>query len=280
MATGVVGATSKLGGLVVDGLRARGHEVVALVRSPAKVQAGGIAVRRCDLVRPETLDPALDGLEVVVSVAGASLMPWPVQPRQTFQAVDAQGHAALAEAAAHQGVRRVVYVSVFGDAAMEPLAYVQAHRDAEEALISAVPEVVVVRPTGLFGAFDQLVPLARRGVAVNAGGGTAKTNPVAEEDVAAVLVDAADGGIPPGVVEVGGPEVLTRSQIWDLALAAHGRAGLRLPGSAMGIRAAAAAMRLVDRRAADVLQFVAHILTHDGVAPRVGTRTLGEHWGI
>jgi len=277
MSTGVVGATSKLGGLVVQALRERGHRVEALVRRPGAWGDG--PARRCDLLRPETLDPAMEGLQVVVSVAGASLMPWPVSPRTTFEQTDRDGHARLAEAAAAAGVRRVVYVSVFGDADMEALAYVRAHRGAEEALMAHLPEVVVARPTGLFGAFDQLLPLARRGIGVDVRGGRARTNPLSEVDLARFLAEAADGVIGPGVNDLGGPDVWTRAEIWDLAFAACERRGIHVPSSSAGLRVAAAMVHPIDRRAADVLRFVAHILTHDSIAPRVGEHTLPAHWG-
>ena len=273
---GVVGATSRLGGLVLRGLRERGAEALALVRSPERAPPG--PTRRCDLVRPETLQPAVEGLDVVVSVAGASLAPWPVWPRQSFRTVDAGGHAALAEACATEGVQRVVYVSVFGDESMEALRYVRFHREAEVSLRAEVPEVVVARPTGLFGAFDQLVPLAKRGVALQAGRPEARTNPLSERDLADRLVAAALREVEPGTVDIGGPDVLTSGAIWDLALAAHGQRGLRLPAPNLGLWASAAAMWPVDRRAADVLRFVQHILNHDCVAPQLGTHTLADYW--
>ena len=55
---GVTGATGQLGRLVVSGLKARvpASEIVALVRTPAKAENLGVAVREADYSKPETLD--------------------------------------------------------------------------------------------------------------------------------------------------------------------------------------------------------------------------------
>jgi uncharacterized protein YbjT (DUF2867 family) len=132
----------------------------------------------------------------------------------------------------------------------------------------------------MFGAFDQLLPMARLGLGVDLQSGTARTNPIAEADVAVVLAKAATADDVEAVQSVGGPEVLTRRQVWDLAFAARGRKGVHLPGSEALIGASAAALRAVDPRAADVLQFVRHVLVHDAIAPAVGRCRLAEHWGL
>ncbi len=271
MRVGVLGATSRLGQCTVEALAE--HEVVPLLRRSDALPGA----RRLDLGEPTGMGEALAGLEVVVSVAGAPIVPWPVLPRVTFEGIDRDGHRALGLAARREGVRRVVYVSVFGEG-MEHLAYVRAHHEAEAALREAVPEVVAARPVGLFGAFDQLVPMARLGLGVDLQGGRALTNPVSERDLAAVLAQAVVDEAPAEVQAVGGPDVLTRAQIWDLAFAAQGRGGVHLPSHPALLTASARALRLVDRRAADVLDFLRFILTHDGVAPQVGTERLADYW--
>ena len=65
----VTGATGHLGRLVLENLLERGMEparIAALVRSPEKaadLAARGVQVRRADYSQPETLGPALQGVE-------------------------------------------------------------------------------------------------------------------------------------------------------------------------------------------------------------------------
>lgn len=272
MKVGVVGATSHLGGCVMEALRERGLEPVALVRRPVE----GVENRACDLLDPHTFPEALTGLEAVVSVAGAPVVPWPTRPRCTFEAVDRDGHAALGLAAAEAGVRRFVYVSVHGDGS-EHLPYVKTHYDAEDALEAAGLELAAIRPVGLFRAFEQLLPTARWGVAFDIAGGRAKTNPLSEEDLGELCAEQVVAATPTRRLPVGGPEVMTRRDVWDLCFEAWGVRGVHLPSFQIGLNAAALPMQLVDRRAADVIRFVGHVLCHPSTAPTHGTRRLGPH---
>lgn len=274
MRVGVVGATGAVGREVLRALHGRGLAAVPLVRRPERC-AGA---RRLDLTAPSTMPAALEGLDAVISVAGAPLAPWPVRGGGTFEAVDRDGHAALGKACADAGVRRVVYGSVHGEG-LGDLAYVAAHHDAEAALRASV-DTVALRPVGLFGAFDQLLPAAALGLGVDLRGGTARTNPLAEADLAVAMVEALLVPDAAPVQSLGGPEVFTRAELWALAFRARGRRGVHLPGSPALLRLGAAGLRRLDRRAADVLDFVARILVTDCVAPARGTRTLAAHWGV
>ena len=65
----VTGATGHLGRLVIENLLERGvapGQIAALVRIPEKaagLAARGVQVRQADYSRPETLGPALQGVE-------------------------------------------------------------------------------------------------------------------------------------------------------------------------------------------------------------------------
>jgi uncharacterized protein YbjT (DUF2867 family) len=69
----VVGATGSIGHLVVEEARRRGHAVRALVREPRKARQlpNGVEIVVGDLTRPETLAPAMDGVDAVVFTHGS-----------------------------------------------------------------------------------------------------------------------------------------------------------------------------------------------------------------
>ncbi len=253
-------------------LASRGIRVRALVRRPAEVDLpDGVDVVEGDLMVPSTLPRACEGVDAVISIAGAPLLPWWTPPSLTFDAVDHRGTRALALAAATALVRRFVYLSVAGDYP-EDLEYVAAHRRGEQAIARAGLEGSVVRATGFHGLLEPLVDLARIGVLVVPGSGKVRTNPVAEVDLAEAIVDQLDRE--PATIEVGGPEVLTRRAIAECAFAA-----LDLPPRIVRpptgiLRLGARVMDAINPRLADVGAFVAHIHDHDAIAPRVGTKTL------
>ena len=220
---------------------------------------------------------ACEGVATVVSLAGAPLTAVGA-PSATFEAIDHQGTAALARAAADAGVQRFVYLSVAGD--YPPgLAYVDAHRRAEAAIANCGLLAAVVRATGFQGTLTMLVDLARAGLIALPGSGNVRTNPIAESDLAAVLADQATADLAPGsvhTIEVGGPEVLTRRQIAEAAFTAIGTRPRILPIPTGAMRIGAGALRPVHPRIAALTSFFAWLHDHDGIAPAVGTTTLSE----
>jgi (4-alkanoyl-5-oxo-2,5-dihydrofuran-3-yl)methyl phosphate reductase len=102
----VTGATGKVGGQALRRLVDKGLDVRALVRDPAKIEALGLGVEAVpgDLDNPDTLPPAMAGVDKVFIVAGG----WDIP------AEDANMIAA-AEAA---GVGHVVLLSSLGVDAM------------------------------------------------------------------------------------------------------------------------------------------------------------------
>ncbi len=72
MRIAVLGASGRVGGLVVDQALERGHKVVALVRTPDKIAAATrrqVEVRKADVFSPETF-PDLGDADVAISAIG------------------------------------------------------------------------------------------------------------------------------------------------------------------------------------------------------------------
>lgn len=130
----VTGATGTVGSGLVEALRARGARVRALVRDAGKaaaLRAGGIEVALGDLDRPETLAPALEGVDSVY------LLTWN-GPTSVMQAHN------LIEAAKRAGRPRIVRQGAFGS----PRSRIVRDHDAVVAELEAsgLP-VTVLRPT-------------------------------------------------------------------------------------------------------------------------------------
>ena len=69
----VVGATGSIGSLVVDEALREGHAVRALVRKSSKKNQlpRDVQVVTGDVTRPDTLDPAVDGVDAIVFTLGS-----------------------------------------------------------------------------------------------------------------------------------------------------------------------------------------------------------------
>lgn len=123
MTTAVTGATGQLGRLVVQQLKTRvpAADLVALVRTPEKAADLGVAVRRADYERPDSLVAALAGVDTLLLISSSE-----IGKRA------AQHHNAI-EAAKQAGVTRVVYTSLLhADRSIIDLAV--EHRATEDEL--------------------------------------------------------------------------------------------------------------------------------------------------
>lgn len=134
----VTGATGELGRLVIDELlkRAPADRIVAGVRDPNHEQAVrlrslGVGTRVIDYERPETLEPALDGIDRLLLISA------PASPDRIAQ------HQRVIEAAKRARLELVAYTSLLhADRATSGLA--RDHKETEAALkASGLPHVLL-----------------------------------------------------------------------------------------------------------------------------------------
>ena len=153
----VLGATGGTGRLIVRDAVAKGHSVVALVRSKASANLPGVDMIEGDARDEGTLTRALDGCDAVISALGTGM---------GFRKVDllAVATRALVTAMTRNGVRRLVCISALGvgdsrghggfvfDRLFQPLLLSHAYKDKdrqEAAIRASSLDWVVVRPAML-----------------------------------------------------------------------------------------------------------------------------------
>jgi len=271
----VAGASGLIGREVLPLLKEHGHLVRTLSRDVTRARAlAAVAdeVRVADATVEGALHGLCDGVEVVVSALGAPVSSASPE-RRTFAEVDERANLALLEEAKRAGVRRFVYVGVYTGPAYADTRYVQAHARVERAAWASGLAFGVVRPTGVFGALAELLDLARKGALPVIAGGAARTNPVHEQEVAQAVVRAAEAS-GPTELDLGGPEVLTRRELAELAFKAVGKAPRLVPVPAWAMEAAAAGYGMVNPRMGEFLRFVNRVSTVDCVAPLAGALRL------
>lgn len=103
----VTGAAGAVGSVVVDELRAHGHDVVALVRAGEDLPRGVDGVRG-DAADPEVTHRATEGVDAVVHLAA---IPAPIGPAEGVFSNNVSATHAVLEAAGATGVRTVVIAS-------------------------------------------------------------------------------------------------------------------------------------------------------------------------
>ena len=123
MKIAITGATGQLGQLVIQALLkdVPASQIIALVRSEAKaapLKQQGVELRHFDYDAPETLAPALQGVDKLLLISANEI------GRRTPQ------HKAVIEAAKQAGVPYIAYTSLLR-ADTSPLGLAQEHRETE-----------------------------------------------------------------------------------------------------------------------------------------------------
>jgi len=132
MTIAITGATGQLGRLVVAKLKGNvPTAIVALARSPTKASDLGVTVREADYAKPETLGPALAGVDALLLISSSELGP------------RAAKHRNVIEAAKKAGVRRIAYTSIL-HADTSPLDLAPEHRRTEaDVKASGIPFTIL-----------------------------------------------------------------------------------------------------------------------------------------
>ena len=189
MRIAVAGATGNIGARTVSALERDGHDVVPISRSLG-----------VDLLTGDGLDAALGGVDAVVDAVSSP----PVDPDETRRYF-ATATSNLLAAEQRAGVRHHVLLSIVGIDRMDGGTAHYAGKREQERLVEAgrVPWTIV--PATQFHDFAAMAAswTERDGVAIIA---PLLVQPIAPDDIAAVLAEVATGAPQGRHVDVAGPE--------------------------------------------------------------------------
>jgi uncharacterized protein YbjT (DUF2867 family) len=220
----VTGATGFVGGHLVPPLRDAGHDVVALVRDPDRYDApDGVTVVGGDLLDPETLSPAFEGVEAAYYLVHS------MQSGEDFEDRDRRAARNFVDAADAAGVSRVVYLGGLGEERDSLSEHLRSRREVEHLLEDAEFELTTLRAAIIVGAgsagFQMVYQLVKRlPVMVTPKWVSTPCQPIAIDDVVAYLVGVLDAPETAGrTFEIGGSEVLTYREMLETTALATGQ---------------------------------------------------------
>ena len=204
----VVGAHGFLGGFIVASLRGRGWRVLNGVRG-ARADGDERMVDLSRMLSAESWRATLVDVDGVVNVSGILRE----TGRQSFETIHVAAPIALASACVEAGINTFVQVSALGIAADG--GFIESKHRFDERLLALPLRAVVLRPSvvyavsGSYGGTSLLRALAAFPLfSLLPGDGRWAIQPVAAEDLAALVADAVEGD-QRGVYEVGGPQPVT-----------------------------------------------------------------------
>jgi uncharacterized protein YbjT (DUF2867 family) len=184
----VIGGSGLIGTKLVSRLRQKGHEVL-----PASPNSG------VNTITGEGLAEALAGAQVVVDLANSPSF----EDKAVLEFFETAGRNLLA-AEATAGVGHHLALSVVGTDRLPASGYLRA-KMAQENLIKAsgIP-YTIVRSTQFFEFIGRIVESGVDGDVIRLS--PALLQPIASDDVADAMADAALGAPVNGTIEIAGPE--------------------------------------------------------------------------
>ncbi len=246
----VTGGTGFIGGEVVRQLRARGDDVVCLVRTPGK--AAKLTELGCELVSGDLSDAAvlqkgMEGCDGLIHAAAMYEVGIPAKQHPAMYEANVTGTERVLQAALEAKVGKVVYVStvgIFGNThgktvdesyehpGKEFTSYyeetkLEAHKIAKRMMVEEGLPAVIVQPGGVYGPGDEsqvadllkeffagrlfLLPFPDLGICLSH-----------VEDIAGGILLGLDKGVAGGTYVISGPAVTMRQAI-DAIAAVSGR---------------------------------------------------------
>ena len=227
----IVGASGYIGGRLVTLLQNRGHELVLMSRDarPLAARYPDLRVVAADLLEPETLAPALEGVEVAYYLAHSM-----GGGEAGFAERDRLAASTFAQAAEAAGVARIIYLGGLGDDAADLSHHLASrHETGAELAAHGVP-VTEFRAAVIIGSgsasFEILRHLTERlPVMITPRWVGTRCQPIGIRDVLDYLVGTLEHPDVTGIVEIGGPDVLSYGDMMRTYARLRGLRRLMIP---------------------------------------------------
>ena len=271
----LAGATGVLGTKILKLLRRTDYQVRALVCHPEQettVRAHCAEVFVGDATDPSSLHGACQGIDIVLTTIGKSISLF-TNSAASFMDIDYQANLNLLNEAQAAGVRRLVYISIFGSETSPKLRVGWAQELFARQLMQSELDHTIIKPVGFFSGLHDLVIMGKRGFVITPGDGECLTNAIHQHDLAQVCLQCLEEG--PPVMEVGGPEIHSRDEVAQLVADHTGTRRFNAPLwlVLIGLRA----LRLFSSNLYNRLSYFTYITTHDMLAPPYGERTFSAY---
>jgi uncharacterized protein YbjT (DUF2867 family) len=191
MKTVIIGGTGLIGSKVVEKLKRRGHDAIAAAPNTGVNTLTG-----------EGLDEALAGAEVVVDVSNSPSF----EERAAMDFFQTSGRN-ISAAEVSAGVKHHVALSVVGTDRMQDSGYFRAKLAQEQLIRSSPVPYTLIHATQFFEFIRTIAEVSTAGDVVRLP--PVRFQPIAADDVASAVADAALTEPVNGTIEIAGPDLFT-----------------------------------------------------------------------
>lgn len=272
----VAGASGVLGLNVVEKLKNTDYQVIGQIYSKNKkgdVEPYCDKVVVADMTQPSDLAGICEGVDIVLSTVGKSVSLFTNDPL-SFMDLDFRGNLNLLEGARRAGVRRFVYVSIFGSETSPKLRQGWSQEMFAQNVMHYFSSHTIVKPVGMFSGLNDLLIMGQKGLVMTPGDGTPVTNPIHPRDLADFCIEHLEEG--PKVANVGGPKVHSRNEVAEqVCKVTRCLAMLNVP--LWLVKPGLWLVSLLSQNLFDKLSYFTFITTNDMVAPKYGTLSFDDY---
>lgn len=214
----VTGATGYVGGRLVPRLLGAGYRVRCLTRDPARLAGRpwpGVEIVAGDMFQPETLGPALAGVEIAYYLVHSM-----AEGAEGFEERDRNAAANFAAAAQAAGVARIIYLGGLGREGMSP--HLQSRQEVGRVLRESGVPVTEFRAAVIVGSgsmsFEMIRYLTERvPIMICPRWVDTPCQPLSIRDLLAYLLAAPEEPRSTGrIIEIGGADALTYGKMMTI----------------------------------------------------------------
>lgn len=223
----ITGASGLVGQATCAELARRGWKIRALVRDPAKAASRlahiNVEFRVGDIRDVESLNRAMEGAGTVVHLAAIAIE----RKGESYFSTNSDATKNLVAAAERNGAKRFIHMSQNGASSSSPYSFLRSKGIAEDMVAASSLDWTVLGPSVIFGPADEFVNVLARLALLSPmvfplpGGGQARFQPIAVEDVAKAVAAALEKkSAVRQSYSLGGPEPLSLREMSERILAA------------------------------------------------------------
>jgi len=154
----IIGGSGFVGRYIAQRMARRGWRVRVACRRPNEAMfvkpygvVGQVEPVQCNIRDDASMRRVIAGADVVINCVGILYQ----AGRNTFDACQTDGAARAARIAAEEGVGRFVHISAIGADLESDAEYARTKAEGEAAVLAAMPDAVILRPSIIFGTEDQ-----------------------------------------------------------------------------------------------------------------------------